>query len=62
MLIMAMTTLWYNNTDSGTCDSLMVGTKHLHLHWSGAGRTSQGKATPGSCKQVPLRKSYSVRG
>jgi hypothetical protein len=32
----------------------MVGCKHLHLHWSGAGRTSQGTATPGSCQQEPL--------
>jgi hypothetical protein len=30
---------------------LMVGSKHLHLHWSGTGRTSQGTAIPGSCQQ-----------
>jgi hypothetical protein len=32
--------------------SLMAGSKHPHLHWSGAGRTSQGTATPGSYQQV----------
>jgi hypothetical protein len=31
----------------------MVGCEHPHLHWSGAGRTSQGTATPGSCQQAP---------
>jgi hypothetical protein len=30
--------------------SLMVGSKHPHLHRSVAGRTSQGAATPGSCQ------------
>jgi hypothetical protein len=36
--------------------SLMVGSKHLHLHWSvtGPGRNSQRTATLGSCQQVPL--------
>jgi hypothetical protein len=34
--------------------TLMVSSKHTHLHWSGAGRTSQGTATPVSCQQVPL--------
>jgi hypothetical protein len=34
--------------------SLMVGSKHQHWHWSVAGWTSQGPATPGSCQQVPL--------
>jgi hypothetical protein len=29
----------------------MVGCEYLHLHWSGAGRTSQGVAIPGSCQQ-----------
>jgi len=34
--------------------SLMVGSKHLNLHWSVAGWTSQGAATPGSRQRVPL--------
>ena len=41
--------------------SLMVGSKHPHLHWSGAGKTSQGTAIPGSCHQAPLGNSNSVR-
>ena len=40
--------------------SLMVGSKHLHLHWPVAGRTSPGTATLGSCLQVPLDHSNSV--
>ena len=38
----------------------MVGCKYLHLYWSGAGRTSQGTAIPGSCQQVLLGISDSV--
>jgi hypothetical protein len=34
--------------------SLMVGCEYLHLHWSGAGRTSQGAAIPGSYQQALL--------
>jgi hypothetical protein len=34
--------------------SLMIICKHPHLHWSVAGRTFQGTATPGSCQQAPL--------
>ena len=34
--------------------SLMVGSKHPHLYWSVAGRTSHVTATPGSCQQTPL--------
>jgi hypothetical protein len=41
--------------------SLMVGTRHPHLYWSGTGRTYQGTASPGSCPQVPLGNSNSVR-
>ena len=41
--------------------NLMDGSKHPHLLWSVAGRTSQGAATPGSCQQVPLDHSNSVR-
>jgi hypothetical protein len=40
--------------------SLMVGIKHPHLHWSVAGRISQGIAIPGSCQQAPLVKSNRV--
>jgi hypothetical protein len=40
--------------------SLKVGPKHPHLHWSGADRTSQGTAIPGSCQQAPLSNSISV--
>jgi hypothetical protein len=40
---------------------LMVETKHPHPHWSGAGRPSQGVATPGSCQQVPLENGNCVR-
>jgi hypothetical protein len=32
----------------------MVGYEYLHLNWSGAGRTSQETAIPGSCQQVLL--------
>jgi hypothetical protein len=41
--------------------SLKAGSKHAHLHWSGADRTSQGTATPASCQQVPLGKGNSVQ-
>ena len=37
--------------------NLMVGCKHLHLHWSVAGGTFQETAAPGSCQQVPLGRS-----
>jgi hypothetical protein len=40
--------------------SLMVGSKHPHLHCSVASRTSQEIATPGSCYQTPLGNSNSV--
>ena len=40
--------------------SLMVGSKHLHLHWSVAGRTSQGTTTLGCCQQEPLDHGNSV--
>ena len=30
---------------------LMVDSEHLHLYWSGSGKTSQWTATPGSCQQ-----------
>jgi hypothetical protein len=40
--------------------SLMAGSKHPHLHWSVAGRTSQGIAIAGSSQQVPLDHSNSV--
>jgi hypothetical protein len=40
--------------------SLMVGSKHPYLHWSVAGRTSQGIATPDSCQQVPFGNSNTV--
>jgi hypothetical protein len=39
----------------------MVGCEYLHLYWSGAGRTSQGTAIPGSCQQALLGNSNSVR-
>ena len=38
----------------------MVGSKHLPLLWSVAGRTSPGTATFGSCLQAPLDHSNSV--
>lgn len=31
---------------------LMLGSKHLHLHWAVAGSNFQGTAIPGSCQQV----------
>jgi hypothetical protein len=42
--------------------SLMVGSKHSHLHLSVAGWTSQGAATPGSSQQVPICKGNSAFG
>ena len=41
--------------------SPMVGCEYVHLYWSGAGRTSQRTAIPGSCQQVLLGISNSVR-
>jgi hypothetical protein len=41
--------------------SLMIGSKHSHLHWSCAGRNSQGRAAPVSCQQVSLGNSRSFR-
>jgi hypothetical protein len=41
--------------------SPMVDCKYLHLCWTGAGRTSQGTAMSGSCQQVLLGISNSVR-
>ena len=38
----------------------MIGCEYLHLYWSGASRTSQGTAIPGSCQQVLLGISNSV--
>jgi hypothetical protein len=38
----------------------MVISEYLHLYWSGAGRTSQGTTTPGSCQQVLSGISNSV--
>ena len=40
--------------------SLMLGSKHPHLYWSLAGKTSQGTDTPGSYQQEPLVNSYSA--
>jgi len=40
--------------------SLVVGCEHPHLYWSGASRTSQGTAIPGSCQQELLDISNSV--
>jgi hypothetical protein len=40
--------------------SLMVGSKHLHLHWSVAGWTFQVASITGSYLQVPLGTSNSV--
>ena len=40
--------------------SLMVGSKHLPLHWSISGCTSPGTATLGSCLQAPLNHDNSV--
>jgi hypothetical protein len=40
--------------------SLMVSSKKPHLHWSVAGRASQGTAIPGSSQQAPLGNSKSV--
>jgi hypothetical protein len=37
----------------------MFGREYLHLYWSGAGRTSQGTAMPGSCQQVLFGINYS---
>jgi hypothetical protein len=34
--------------------SLMAGCESLHLYWSGAGRTFQQTAIPGSCQQALL--------
>jgi hypothetical protein len=42
--------------------SLIIGCEHLHLHWLGAGRTSQGTAIPGTCQEVPLGTSNSLGG
>ena len=39
--------------------SLMVGCEYLHLYWSGAGKTSQGTAIPGSSQQALIGISYS---
>jgi hypothetical protein len=39
----------------------MVGCEYLHLFWSGAGRTSQRTAIPGSCQQTHLGISNRVR-
>ena len=38
----------------------MVGFTHPHLHWSVAGRTSQGRAILGSYQPVPLGNSNSI--
>jgi hypothetical protein len=35
--------------------------EHPHLHWSGAGRTSQGTVILRSCQQAPLDNSNSVK-
>jgi hypothetical protein len=40
--------------------SLMVGPKHLHLHWSVGSQTFSGTAMLGSCPPVPLDHSNSV--
>lgn len=46
--------LLFSPTPSASSPTRMVGYKHPHLHWSGAGRNSQGIATTGSCQQAPL--------
>jgi hypothetical protein len=40
--------------------SAMIGSKHLHLYWSGSGRAYRGTAITGSYQQVLLGMSYSV--
>jgi hypothetical protein len=40
--------------------SLMVGSKHPHLHWSVSGQTYPGTTTLGSCPQAPLDPSNSA--
>jgi hypothetical protein len=41
--------------------SLIVGSEHQHLYWSGSGKTSQGTAIPGSCQQARFGISNCVR-
>jgi hypothetical protein len=40
--------------------SLMVGSKHLHLYWSGAIWTSQGTVIPGSSQHMPVDKLNNI--
>jgi hypothetical protein len=40
----------------------MIDSKHQHLHWTVADRTSQGTATTGFCQQTPLENTDSLRG
>jgi hypothetical protein len=49
------------NSSTGVCVlSPKISCEHLHLCWSGSGRSSQGTAIPGSCQQVLLGISNSV--